>query len=121
MFQESLSQVGVTAAYGAGAIKRSMYDKKVLEEQRERTKRNEESVIELRQANTALRNQQTLTEAERTRKEAARASTEEERTKKEAARAITAKHQKKTSYEKEKQAKMKTTEMANKLGGQNAK
>ena len=107
MFQESLSQVGVTAAYGAGAIKRSMYDKKVLEEQRERTKRNQESVIALREANIALKNQQTLTESERTKKEAARA--------------ITAKHQKKTSYEKEKQAKMKTTEMANKLGGQNAK
>ena len=107
MFQESLSQVGVTAAYGAGAIKRSMYDKKVLEEQRERTKRNEESIIALRQANTALRNQQTLTE--------------KERTKKEAARAITAKHQKKTSYETEKQAKMKTQKMTSELGGQNAK
>ena len=107
MFQESLSQVGVTAAYGAGAIKRSMYDKKVLEEQRERTKRNEESIIALRQANTALRNQQTLTE--------------KERTKKEVARAITAKHQKKTSYETEKQAKMKTQKMTSELGGQNAK
>ncbi len=107
MFQESLSQVGVTAAYGAGAIKRSMYDKEVLEEQRERTKKNQESIIALREANIALRNQQTLTEAERTKKEEARA--------------ITAKHQKKTSYETEKQAKMKTKEMASKLGGQNAK
>ena len=107
MFQESLSQVGVTAAYGAGTIKKSMYDKKVLEEQRERRKRNEESIIALRQANTALRNQQTLTEAERTKKEEARA--------------ITAKHQKKTSYETEKQAKMKTQKMASELGGQNAK
>lgn len=107
MFQESLSQVGVTAAYGAGAIKRSMYDKKVLEEQRERTKRNEESVIALRQANTALRNQQTLTEAARTKKEKDLA--------------IAAKHQKKTSYEKEKQAKMKTEKMTSELGGQNAK
>jgi len=84
-----------------------MYDKKVLEEQKERTKRNEESVIALRQANTALRNQQTLTEAARTKKEKDLA--------------IAAKHQKKTSYEKEKQAKMKTEKMTSELGGQNAK
>ena len=107
MFQESLSQVGVTAAYGAGAIKRSMYDKKVLEEQRERTKRNEESVNALRQAKTTYYNQAALTEAARTKKEKDLA--------------IKAKHQKKTSYEEEKRAKMKTQEMANKLGGQNAK
>lgn len=114
MFQESLSQVGVTAAYGAGAIKRSMYDKKVLEEQRERKKRNEESVIALREANTALRNQQTLTEAERTKKEAERAN-------KEKANTIKAKHQKGTALETKKQAKMKTEKMASELGGQNAK
>lgn len=103
MFQESLSQVGVTAAYGAGAIKRSMYDKKVAEEQRERTKKNEDTVNALRQAKTKYYNQAALTEAERKD------------------RAIKAKHQKKISYEKEKQAKMKTQEMASKLGGQNAK
>ena len=107
MFQESLSQVGVTAAYGAGAIKRSMYDKKVAEEQRERTKKNEDTVNALLQAKTAYYNQATLTEAARTKKEKDLA--------------ITAKHNKKTSYEKEKQAKMKTQEMASKLGGQNAK
>ena len=107
MFQESLSQVGVTAAYGAGAIKRSMYDKKVAEEQRERTKKNEDTVNELRKAKTALINQQTLTEAARTKKEKDLA--------------IAAKHQKKTSYEKEKQAKMKTEKMTSELGGQNAK
>lgn len=107
MFQESLSQVGVTAAYGAGAIKRSMYDKKVAEEQRERTKKNEDTVNALRQAKTALINQQTLTEAARTKKEKDLA--------------IAAKHQKKTSYETEKQAKMKTQKMTSELGGQNAK
>lgn len=107
MFQESLSQVGVTAAYGAGAIKRSMYDKRIEEEQRERTKKNEDTVNALRQAKTAYYNQAALTEAEKTKKEAARA--------------ITAKHQKKTSYETEKQAKMKTQKMASELGGQNAK
>ena len=107
MFQESLSQVGVTAAYGAGAIKRSMYDKKVAEEQRERTKRNEESVIALREAKTTYYNKLSLTE--------------DEKTKKEKALAIDAKHRKKTSYEKEKQAKIKTKEMEDKLGGQNAK
>lgn len=107
MFQESLSQVGVTAAYGAGAIKRSMYDKRIEEEQRERTKKNEDTVNALRQAKTAYYNQAALTE--------------KERTKKEAARAITAKHQKKTSYETEKQAKMKTQKMTSELGGQNAK
>lgn len=107
MFQESLSQVGVTAAYGAGAIKRSMYDKKVAEEQKERTKKNQESVIALREAKTAYYNKLSLTE--------------DERTKKEKALAIDAKHKKKTSYEKEKQAKIKTKEMEDKLGGQNAK
>lgn len=107
MFQESLSQVGVTAAYGAGAIKRSMYDKKVAEEQRERTKKNEAILNELRQAKTAYLNQQTLTEAERTKKEAARA--------------IKEKHQKGKALEQKKQAKMKTEELANKSGGQNAK
>lgn len=103
MFQESLSQVGVTAAYGAGAIKRSMYDKKVAEEQRERTKKNEDTVNALRQAKTKYYNQAALTDEERK------------------ARAITAKHKKKTSYEIEKQAKMKTQKMASELGGQNAK
>ena len=107
MFQESVSQVGVTAAYGAGAIKRSMYDKKVAEEQRERTKKNEDTVNALRQAKTALINQQTVTEAERTKKEKDLA--------------IAEKHQKKTSYETEKQAKMKTQKMTSELGGQNAK
>ena len=107
MFQESLSQVGVTAAYGAGAIKRSMYDEKVAEEQRERTKKNEATVNALRQAKTTYYNQAALTEAARTKKEKDLA--------------IKAKHQKKTSYEEEKRAKMKTQEMASKLGGQNAK
>ena len=107
MFQESLSQVGVTAAYGAGAIKKSMYDKKVAEEQRERTKKNEDTVNALRQAKTAYYNQAALTE--------------KERTKKQKDLAIKAKHQKKTSYEEEKQAKMKTQKMTSELGGQNAK
>lgn len=107
MFQESLSQVGVTAAYGAGAIKKSMYDKKVAEEQRERTKKNEDTVNALRQAKTAYYNQAALTE--------------KERTKKQKDLAIKAKHQKKTSYEEEKQAKIKTQKMASELGGQNAK
>lgn len=107
MFQESLSQVGVTAAYGAGAIKRSMYDKKVAEEQRERTKKNEDTVNALRQAKTTYYNQAALTE--------------KERTKEQKDLAIKAKHQKKTSYEEEKQAKIKTQKMASELGGQNAK
>ena len=68
---------------------------------------DEDTVNALRQAKTAYYNQAALTE--------------KERTKKEAARAITAKHQKKTSYETEKQAKMKTQKMTSELGGQNAK
>lgn len=107
MFQESLSQVGVTAAYGAGAIKRSMYDKKIEEEQRERTKKIEDTVNALLKVKTTYYNQAALTEAERTKKEKSLA--------------ISAKHQKKTSYEEEKQAKMKTKKMTSELGGQNAK
>lgn len=70
MFQESLSQVGVTAAYGAGTIVKAQKNKQLDAEAAERTKLRDETAreaykkIKLQNKNLRYRNRESKANSE---------------------------------------------------------